>query len=124
MINEQLLTRRGPASEWSSVNPVLLIGEIGLETDTRKLKVGDGVTAWSNLAYWFEFEAPPTCYAQQTFTNSTSVTLQLPATCTGLPVIQIWDAANELVAVGPITYANNSVTVTFLDPQSGTIVAR
>jgi hypothetical protein len=43
--------RRDTAANWTAVNPVLLSGEWGLETDTRKLKIGDGVTAWNALAY-------------------------------------------------------------------------
>ncbi len=44
--------RRDSAANWSSANPVLANGEIGLEMDTKKLKVGDGVTAWNTLDYW------------------------------------------------------------------------
>lgn len=43
--------RRGTAATWTSVNPVLLAGEIGFETDTRKIKVGNGVTVWNSLSY-------------------------------------------------------------------------
>lgn len=43
---------RGLAATWTSNNPVLLSGEMGLETDTNKFKVGDGVTAWNSLPYW------------------------------------------------------------------------
>lgn len=43
--------RRGTAATWSSNNPVLLSGEPGWETDTNKIKIGDGVTAWSSLTY-------------------------------------------------------------------------
>lgn len=43
--------RRGPAAQWSSVNPTLAQGEIGLETDTGKLKIGDGATPWTALRY-------------------------------------------------------------------------
>ena len=43
--------RRDTAANWTAVNPVLLSGEWGLETDTRRLKIGDGVTAWNALAY-------------------------------------------------------------------------
>jgi hypothetical protein len=39
------------ASSWSSINPILLEGEIGLETDTRKFKFGDGDNAWNSLKY-------------------------------------------------------------------------
>jgi len=47
----QIKVRRGTASEWTSADPTLAAGEIGAETDTSKLKVGDGSTAWSSLAY-------------------------------------------------------------------------
>lgn len=43
--------KRGTASRWASTNPVLLAGEIGFETDTKKIKIGDGATAWNSLAY-------------------------------------------------------------------------
>jgi hypothetical protein len=43
--------KRGTAAVWTSSNPVLAAGEIGLETDTRKLKIGDGTTVWNGLAY-------------------------------------------------------------------------
>ena len=43
--------RRRTAADWTSVNEVLLDSEIGLETDTRKIKIGDGVTAWNSLGY-------------------------------------------------------------------------
>lgn len=46
--------RNGTAAEWTSANPVLLKGEIGVETDTRKYKVGDGTLAWSSLSYYIE----------------------------------------------------------------------
>lgn len=44
--------RRDLAANWTSVNPVLADGEEGYETDTGKLKFGDGVTAWNSLAYF------------------------------------------------------------------------
>ena len=43
--------RRDTATNWSSANPILALGEPGLETDTRKVKYGDGVTAWNTLQY-------------------------------------------------------------------------
>ena len=43
--------RRGTAAQWTSSNPTLLAGELGLETDTSKYKIGDGTTAWSSLSY-------------------------------------------------------------------------
>lgn len=43
--------RRGTAAEWLTANPTLSSGEIGVETDTLKFKIGDGVTAWADLKY-------------------------------------------------------------------------
>lgn len=43
--------RRGTAAAWTSANPVLAAGEAGYETDTTKIKFGDGSTAWNSLAY-------------------------------------------------------------------------
>jgi hypothetical protein len=39
------------AANWTTNDPVLLNGEMGVESDTHFFKVGDGTTAWSNLAY-------------------------------------------------------------------------
>jgi hypothetical protein len=44
--------RRGTAAQWTATNPVLAEGEVGLETDTRKFKVGTGAGAWNSLQYW------------------------------------------------------------------------
>jgi hypothetical protein len=44
--------RRGTAAQWTAANPVLLLGELGLETDTRRIKAGDGTTSWSSLLYY------------------------------------------------------------------------
>lgn len=44
-------TRSGTAAQWTSANPILALGEQGIETDTRKVKYGDGTTAWNTLAY-------------------------------------------------------------------------
>ena len=43
--------RRDTAANWTSNNPTLLSGEIGYETDTGYLKIGDGSTAWTSLGY-------------------------------------------------------------------------
>jgi len=43
--------RRGTAAQAASDNPTLLSGEVGVETDTGKFKIGDGSTAWNSLPY-------------------------------------------------------------------------
>src|SRR5262245_65213363 len=44
--------RRDTAARWAAANPVLASGEPGLESDTGRIKFGDGTTAWSALAYF------------------------------------------------------------------------
>lgn len=51
MPNIVLQFRRGTASEWAGANPTLASGEMGIETDTDKFKLGDGTTDWNTLAY-------------------------------------------------------------------------
>lgn len=43
--------RGGTAAQWTSANPTLAEREMGVETDTGLFKIGNGVTAWSSLAY-------------------------------------------------------------------------
>lgn len=50
--------RNGTAAAWTAANPVLLAGEVGLESDTRKLKLGDGTTAWNSLLYVQGYDNP------------------------------------------------------------------
>lgn len=52
MGNTVIQTRNDTASNWTTNNPTLALGEIGLETDTKRMKVGDGSTAWNSLGYY------------------------------------------------------------------------
>ena len=48
---DQIQLRRGTAAVWAAANPILAQGEIGLETDTNLIKIGDGATNWNSLGY-------------------------------------------------------------------------
>ena len=50
-LNVTLIMRNDTAANWASKNPVLTLGELGVETDTRKFKIGDGTTAYNSLKY-------------------------------------------------------------------------
>ncbi len=58
-VNVRLKLRSDTAANWTSANPTLLSGELGRETDTGKIKIGNGSTAWTALAYQ-PFGAPIT----------------------------------------------------------------
>jgi len=49
--------RRGIASSWTSSNPILASGEVGIETDTNKIKIGDGSSNWTELDYFADVYA-------------------------------------------------------------------
>lgn len=50
-MSNRIQYRRDTKARWAEVNPVLMEGEVGLETDTKNIKMGDGSTAWNNLEY-------------------------------------------------------------------------
>lgn len=50
-IRVQMAQRKDTAANWTSANPILLSGEIGYETDTKKFKIGNGSSNWNSLAY-------------------------------------------------------------------------
>lgn len=50
-LNTKIIMRNDTAENWTTKNPTLFKGEFGVENDTNKFKIGDGVTAWKQLAY-------------------------------------------------------------------------
>ena len=47
----RLQLRRDGAQQWANINPILAQGELGIEIDTSRIKIGDGVTPWNSLKY-------------------------------------------------------------------------
>jgi len=80
--------RRDTASDWTSANPTLAQGELGLETDTLKLKAGTGTTAWNSLAYY------------------TLGTAGFLATTGGTMSGGLGMGANDITSTGKILYSN------------------
>jgi hypothetical protein len=63
-MTSRLQNRRDTAANWTANNPTLAAGEIGLETDTAKFKMGNGSTAWNSLAYSYTAGAQGTTGTQ------------------------------------------------------------
>ena len=51
MSTVRIQLRRGLSTNWTSVNPILAAGEAGFESDTLKIKIGDGTSHWNDLGY-------------------------------------------------------------------------
>lgn len=47
----RFVVKRALSADFTGANTLLLSGEFGLETNTRRVKLGDGVTAWDDLTY-------------------------------------------------------------------------
>lgn len=55
----QIQIRRGTSGDWTSADTVLAEGELGLETDTKKFKLGNGTSTWTTLSYIIDPTAVP-----------------------------------------------------------------
>lgn len=72
--------RRDTAANWSTNNPTPSAGEPCFETDTGKLKIGDGITAYNSLPYQggtsdtaVTTDTAQTISGEKTFTNDVIV---------------------------------------------------
>lgn len=55
MANKNIIARvqnkYDSSTNWASANPILLAGELGIESDTGLVKIGNGTGRWNTLAY-------------------------------------------------------------------------
>ena len=111
----QIQVRRGTASQWTSTNPTLAAGEWGYETDTGKVKIGNGSTLWNSLGY--------TGAANGTVTSVTAGTGLSGGTITSTGTIAI-DTATTVDVSTAQTLTNKTLTAPVinlsLNPQTGT----
>ena len=111
-MTSRLQQRRDTAANWTSNNPTLAAGEIGLETDTSKFKIGNGSTAWASLAY----------AAAGTITSITAGTGLSGGTITGSGTIAIDSTVATLT--GSQTLTNKTLTAPVItqaiNAQTGT----
>jgi hypothetical protein len=113
--------RYDTAANWTAANPTLLAGEIGIESDTEKIKIGDGSTAWTSLAYtpWSQLSAYPIVNADISATAEIAVSklangtarqlLQTDAAGTGVEFASNIDVPGTLDVTGATTFDNNVI---------------
>lgn len=109
--------RYGLSTQWTAINPILAVGEMGLEADTQKFKLGDGDTNWVDLPYFVNADLSPDVVALLA-TAMESVQTQI-ATAVSTAVSGLVDSApaalntlNELAAAinDDATFANTITT--------------
>lgn len=128
----RMLQRRGTFSQWDAVKEdlVLQAGEIGLETNTGKFKIGNGVDDWATLEYVLPDDENELKYAQlsggNTFTGDQTVNGAITAdeTISSLGDISV---GADLTVFGNITSGQINVSGSKIigvpDPESDTDAA-
>lgn len=58
VVYDRMQQRRGTAADLAAVNEVLRSGELCIESDTGRMKIGDGSTAWNDLDYFDASKVP------------------------------------------------------------------
>jgi hypothetical protein len=107
--------RRDTASNWTSANPILALGEMGAETDTSKIKIGDGTTAWASVPYLIDAGDYLTATSTNTLTNKTiayadnTLTGVVPTSAIGVSV-QAYDADTAKLDVAQTFTAAQTMT--------------
>jgi hypothetical protein len=113
--------RYDTAANWTDANPTLLAGEIGIESDTEKIKIGDGATAWNSLGYqpWSELSTYPIVNADISATAEIAVSklangtarqlLQTDAAGTGVEFASNIDVPGTLDVTSAATFDNNVI---------------
>ena len=95
--------RRSTMTEWSSINPVIMEGELGIEvpdsgvgTGLVKFKLGDGYKHWNDLPYAFDASA-----AQAIYGGSADVSHDI---CLRSGTTDEWMVANPILKYGEIVF--------------------
>lgn len=105
--------RHDTAANFTSVNPVLLAGEVGVETDTNKMKIGDGTTAYNSLNY-FSGDVDLSNYIQKTdVAYPTIYGSKTPVTV---------NANTGVIKINPVGNLSTPAYFPDIDIQNGTIV--
>lgn len=58
-IPARLRLRQATSVQWASTNPILALGEPAFETDTKRMRIGDGTTAFLSLPYVYTTGSNP-----------------------------------------------------------------
>jgi hypothetical protein len=107
--------RRDTSSAWTAANPILAEGELGLETNTGKFKVGTGITPWNSLGY----SSGPTGPTGATGNTGAASTVTGPTGPTG-PTGST--GPSSTVSIGTVQTLNPGATATVVNSGTGSTV--
>ncbi len=108
----KMAQRRDTAANWTSANPTLLAGEIGIESDTSKIKLGTGSTAWTSLSYtpWSQVSTYP--FVNADIASGAAIAYSKLATLTSGNIVlgSSANVATSTAVTGDVTISNTGVT--------------
>lgn len=96
--------RGGTAAQWIAANPVLNAREFGVETDTGKFKLGDGVTAWLSLPYFASLSVLDALYEPKMLDMPAWRNHYANRNLIPVPVVVLGDSISEGVVTTAPTY--------------------
>jgi hypothetical protein len=119
-MSSRIQLRRGLSAEWTTANPILAEGEMGVELDTKKYKIGDGITQWVTLQYSTGTKADiglgnvdntsdmnkPISTAVQNYITDTGVLLSYKADTSSLATVATSGNYNDLINKPQLAGAN------------------
>ena len=117
----QIQLRNDTSSNWASVNPTLALGEVGVETDTNKMKIGVGNVAWNDLPYTGIDSAELVPLVSYTHNQASESTTWTVAHNLGFyPSVTVFLSSGDVVEGAIAHVDSNSLTITFSVAISGT----
>jgi hypothetical protein len=116
--NKKMQQRRDTAANWASKNPTLSAGEVGFEIDTGYLKVGDGASAWNDIATYYR----PTKVGTTTIAADGVSTSVSDADVDSNSIIRAWLQTNDETAKSAIAVAGSGSFTIYLNAQASAAV--
>lgn len=117
----QIQLRNDQSANWTSVNPYLAQGEIGVEIDTNKMKIGVGNVAWNDLPYTgVDAEELIPLISFEHVQGSASATWTIAHNLGFYPSVTVFLSSGDVVE-GAISHVDqDNLTLTFSVAISGT----
>lgn len=117
----QIQLRNDTAANWASANPTLAKGEIGVEIDTNKMKIGLGNTAWNALAYTgIDPQEVVPLVSYEHVQGSDSAVWTIEHNLGFYPSVSVFLSSGDVVEGAIEHQSTNTLTITFSVAISGT----
>jgi hypothetical protein len=113
---DRIQLRRDAGFVWSAANPILGQGEPGVEIDTMRMKIGNGLTHWNDLPYVLD---PDLVYGYVHTQSVASEDWVINHNMGKFPSVVCFDSANDEIE-GQLSYVSLSqVTIHFSSATGG-----